>query len=79
MHPIKPPDCFCHYVISLHTFKAAEETFPNYSTLSLEISAYFKLKLSARKGSLDLYPTTLRKTAFTKVKERLFIHGIQLT
>ena len=53
---------FCHHVISLRTFKAAEETFPNYSPRSLEIGAYFKLKLSARKGSLDLYHTKLKKT-----------------
>lgn len=69
MHPIKPPDCFYNYVISRHTFQAAEEMFPNYSTLLLEISAYFKLKLSARKGSLYLYHTKLRETVFTKVKE----------
>lgn len=36
--------------------------------LSLEISAYFKLKLSARKGSLSLCHTKLRETVFTKVK-----------
>ena len=53
--------------------------FPNYSTLSLEISAYFKLKLNARKASLDLYLMKLRKTAFTKVKENEFIQGIRLT
>lgn len=53
--------------------------FPNYSTLSLEISAYFKLKLSARKASLDLYHTKLWKTAITKVKENEFVQGIQLT
>jgi len=79
LHPTKPPDCFCHFVISVHTNKAAEKMFPNYSTLSLEISAYFKLKLSARKASLDLYHMKLRKTAFTKVKENEFIQGIQLT
>ena len=53
--------------------------FPNYSTLSLEISAYFKLKLSTKKASLDLYHMKLKKTAFTKVKENEFIQGIQLT
>ena len=79
MHPIKPPDCFCHFVISLHTNKAAEKMFPNYSTLSLEISAYFKLKLSTRTASLDLYHMKLKKTAFTKVNENEFIQGIQLT
>lgn len=69
MYPIKSPDCFCHYVISRHTFQGAEEIFPNYYTLSLEISAYFKLKLSVRKGSLNLYQRKLRETVFTKVKE----------
>ena len=69
MHLIKPPDCFYNYVISLHTFKAADETFPNYSTLLLEISAYFKLKLGARKGSLYRYQTKLKETVFIKVKE----------
>lgn len=69
MYPIKSPDCFCHYVISRHTIQGAEEIFPNCYTLSLEISAYFKLKLSARKGSLNLYQRKSRETVFTKVKD----------
>lgn len=69
LYLIKSPDCFCHYVISRHTFQGAEETFPNYYTISIEISAYFNLKLSARKGSLNLYQRKLGEIVFTKVKE----------
>lgn len=52
LYPIKSPDCFCHYVISRHTLQGAEETFPNYYTLSVEISASFKLSLVLEKAHL---------------------------
>lgn len=64
-----PSDCFCYYVPGQHTFKEAKETYLNYSTFSLEISAYFKLKLGAKKVSLYLYDTKLREIVFAKVKE----------
>jgi hypothetical protein len=53
---------------------------PNYCTLSFEIRAYFKLKLSAKKGSLSL-SLKIKKDSVYKGKGKWragFIHGIEL-